>query len=405
MFQYRFKAVVLAGGRGERLKPITDCMPKSMVRIVGKPVIDYVLEGLSKLPLDEVIVVLSHKKLAKYVEEKWSRALSITIVYQKGEGIDAAILSAKDLVRSPNFILAYGDIVVNPKAYIRTLETHINSGAEASILLSPKLDVESYGVAYISENKIVSISEKPVPEKAESTLAVAGIFVLPSTFLNYVEEHGFTEALNVLAKEYTVVPSFWEDWWVDIGYPWDILKANEYVLRDLRFSHISSKATISSKAVIEGPLIIDDGAEISHYAVIKGPAYIGKNSFIGDHCLIREYTSVEENVTVGAFSEVKHSSIQPNVTVSSYNYIGDTVIGESSVLGPHTVTLNILPSGVKVSRLHPVRVKGKLLTKLGAIIGCNVYIGANSTLFAGSIIKSHEKIKPHSIIMQQRSTL
>ena len=150
MFQYRLKAVVLAGGKGERLRPLTDCVPKSMVRIVGKPVIDYVLEGLRKLPLDEVIIVLSHKKLAKYVEEKWSNIIPVTTIYQKGEGIEGAVLTAKELLGRQMFMLAYGDIVISPKAYIRTLETHINSGAEASILLSPKLDVESYGIASVS---------------------------------------------------------------------------------------------------------------------------------------------------------------------------------------------------------------------------------------------------------------
>lgn len=403
MFQYRLKAVVLAGGKGERLRPLTDCVPKSMVRIVGKPVIDYVLEGLRKLPLDEVIIVLSHKKLAKYVEEKWSNILPVTTIYQKGEGVEGAVLTAKELLGRQMFMLAYGDIVISPKAYIRTLETHINSGAEASILLSPKLDVESYGIAYVSENKILNVKEKPLPEKAESTLAIAGVFVLPPMFLDYVEEYGFTDALNILAEKITMAPCFWEDWWVDIGYPWDILKANEYVLKDLKYSQISSNAVISSKAVIEGPAIIDDDAEICHYAVIKGPVYIGKGSFIGDHCLIRRFASIEENTIVGAFSEVKYSSIQPNVTISSHSYVGDSVIGENSVIGPHTVTLNILPSGVKVSRLHPIRIRGKMVTKLGAIIGCNVYIGANNVLYAGSVVESNTRTSPHTIITHKES--
>ena len=403
MFQYRLKAVVLAGGKGERLRPLTDCVPKSMVRIVGKPVIDYVLEGLRKLPLDEVIIVLSHKKLAKYVEEKWSNIIPVTTIYQKGEGVEGAVLTAKELLGRQMFMLAYGDIVISPKAYIRTLETHINSGAEASILLSPKLDVESYGIAYVSENKILNVKEKPLPEKAESTLAIAGVFVLPPMFLDYVEEYGFTDALNILAEKITMAPCFWEDWWVDIGYPWDILKANEYVLKDLKYSQISSNAVISSKAVIEGPVIIDDDAEICHYAVIKGPVYIGKGSFIGDHCLIRRFASIEENTIVGAFSEVKYSSIQPNVTISSHSYIGDSVVGENSVIGPNTVTLNILPSGVKVSRLHPIRIRGKMVTKLGAIIGCNVYIGANNVLYAGSVVESNTRTSPHTIITHKES--
>lgn len=344
--------------------------------------------------------------LAKYVEGTWGDTLSLTIVYQHGDGINNALLSAKDLLpKDQPFILAYGDIVVKERAYIRTLETYINSGADATILVSPKLDIESYGVAYISGNRITHVKEKPSPEKAESTLAIAGIFVLPSKIFNLIEEHGFTKALNILATKYSVTSCLWGDWWIDIGYPWDILEANRNVLRNLSSTYISNKANISSKAIIEGPVYIDEYVHIDHNAIIKGPVYIGRNVFVGANSFIRKFTSIEEEAVIGAYTEIKESSLQPKVTVSSFSYIGNSIIGSNTTVGPHCTTLNVLPSGVKVSRLHPIKIKGKLLTKLGAIIGCNARIGAQTVIYAGTVIRSNELVPPQSIIANKELSL
>ncbi len=396
----RIKAIVLAGGKGERLLPLTTHIPKPLIRIVGKALIDYVLEGLSTLPLEEVIIVVSDRKVGNYVVDKWGSKLLLTVAYQSKPGIEGAILAAKEyLGRGESFVLAYGDIVVNKEAYLRTYETYLSEGSDGVIMLSPKIDVESYGISYVSEGRIYRIEEKPVPQRAKSTLAIAGIFVLPYSIFEYLETGAnFTTALNTLASTKTLTYYIWSKWWVDIGYPWDILEANKNVLSEFKGSYISNKAHVSPKAVIEGKVYIDKEAEIDHNAVIKGPVYIGKNSFIGAGAFLRKYASVEEDVIIGAYSEVKNSSIQPNVTVSSFSFIGDSIIGSNTTIGPRTITLNIVPTGVKVSRLHPLKVKNRTVSKLGAIIGCNCYIGASSVLYAGSVVESGTKLKPFSIV-------
>jgi len=396
----RIKAIVLAGGRGERLQPLTTHTPKPLIRIVGKALIDYVLEGLTTLPLEEVIVVVSDKRVSRYVIEKWGSKFLLTIAYQRKPGIEGAILVAKEFLgRNESFVLAYGDIIVDREAYLRTYETYLSKGLDGVIMLSPKIDVESYGIAYVSEEKVSKVEEKPLPQRARSTLAIAGVFVLPYTVFEYLEENlSFTEALNKLAMTKTLTYYIWSKWWVDIGYPWDILEANKNILSEFKGSYISDKAHVSSKAIVEGKVYIDNGAEIDHNAIIKGPVYIGKNSFIGAGAFVRKYASIEEEVIVGAYSEVKNSSIQPNVTISSFSFIGDSIIGSNTTIGPRTITLNIVPSGVKVSRLHPLKVKDKVVSKLGAIIGCNCYIGASSVLYAGSVVESDTKLKPFSVV-------
>ncbi len=396
----RLKAVILAGGKGERLRPLTDRIPKPLLKVVGKSIIDYVLEGLSTLPLEEVIIVVSEKEVSKYVIEKWGSKLLITIAYQKKPGIEGAILAAKEfLSKRDYFILAYGDIIVSKEAYLRTYETFVNKGSEGVIMLSPKTDVESYGIAYVSEGKVIKIEEKPSPEKIGSTLAIAGIFVLPHELFEHVEAEGnFTNALNELARRKQITHYMWNKWWIDVGYPWDILEANRNILLEFKGAYISSKAKVSSKAIIEGPVYIDDDAEIDHNAIIKGPVYVGKNSFVGANAFLREYASIEDNVLIGAYSEIKNSSIQPRTTISSFSFIGDSIVGSETTVGPRTVTLNIIPSGIKVSRLHPLRIGNRIILKLGAVIGCNCYIGASSVLFAGSVVDSNTRLKPFSVI-------
>ena len=396
----RIKAVVLAGGKGERLQPLTTHTPKPLIRIVGKALVDYVLEGLTTLPLEEVIVIVSDRKVGNYIVGKWSSKLLLTVAYQRKPGIEGAMLAAREyLGKGESFVLAYGDIVVDKEAYLRTYETYLSKGSDGVIMLSPKIDVESYGIAYVSEERISKVEEKPIPQRAKSTLAVAGIFILPYAIFEYLEtDMSFTESLNTLASTRTLTYYMWSKWWVDIGYPWDILEANKNILSELKGSYISDKAHVSSKAIVEGKVYIDDEAEVDHNAIIKGPVYIGKNSFVGAGAFVRKFASIEEEVIVGAYSEVKNSSIQPNVTISSFSFIGDSIVGSNTTIGPRTITLNIIPSGVKVSRLHPLKVKDKVVSKLGAIIGCNCYIGASSVLYAGSVVESNTRLKPFSTV-------
>jgi len=391
------KAVVLSGGTG-RMEDLIGDECKTLVSVVGRKVLDYVLDGLFKSGISDVAIVTQHRSVEKHAINEWAEKLHLDIVYQKGKGIEGAITSASELLR-PNevFLLAYGDIIIPPEAYGLLLTTYVEVASTMHCLIAPTTTPQSYGVVVIEGSKIIDFTEKPKDE-TYSTLAIAGAFILYSNIVDEIASKGLISTLKFLAGNGDLTGTVWNGLWVDVDLPWDILTALRLILGSIKTTKISSKAEISSTAIIEGPVIIEDHAVIDHKAVIKGPAYIGKNAFVGVGSFIREHTALEEGSTVGYTSEVKRSSLQPRSTVSSLSYIADSIIGERASLSVGVKTLNVLPPHVKVERIVEELARGRKLKKLGAIIGKDARVGSGTILLPGATVKPSAWIQPLSTV-------
>ena len=143
--------------------------------------------------------------------------------------------------------------------------------------------------------------------------------------------------------------------------PFDLLRFLMNVTdRVITSKYISGSSNLCDTVKIKGPVIIDDNVVIDDYVIIKGPVYIGKNCYIGDHSLIRPYTFLEEQSTIGSFCEVYATYIAPRVTVGRGSYITTSVIGESAIVKPGTVTHVELGMGIESYdiRRRPVIKKG-----------------------------------------------
>lgn len=176
---------------------------------------------------------------------------------------------------------------------------------------------------------------------------------------------------------------------LDIGKPWDLLKANE---RYLRFVKSKVEGRVDSGAHLFGPIVVEPTARVLDGAYIEGPAFIGSGSEIGPNCYIRPFTSLGKNVKVGNCCEIKNSIIMDGSKVAHLSYVGDSFIGENCNLGAGTITANIRFDRRSVE----VMVKGKLVDsgqrKLGVFLGDNVQTGINVSLMPGI------KVGPNSII-------
>ncbi|RLE72418.1 MAG: hypothetical protein DRJ37_02900 [Thermoprotei archaeon] len=375
------KGLVLAGGKGLNMRPLSQDYPKVLLKVAGKPVIDYVLEGLISAGVDDLVVVVSDERVEEHIVRKWGMYASV--VYQEGEGLEAAILSALEYFKNfKHFVLAYGDIIAPRDFYKLILDTYINAGENPILSTVPVIDVESYGIAIIEGNVIADVSHEPSKLLKKSSYALAGAYVLPTKLFDYLESnYSLPDALSLLVKEEKTFMAHWTGYWIDIGYPWDIIAANCYVLGNLKRSLISSRAKIASTAIIEGPVIIEENAVIDHNAVIKGPAYIGKGAFIGMNTFIRKYTSIEEGAVVGAFSEIKRSSFQAESSAGSYSLIVDSVLGFRAVMEPRVTVLSALAEDKRILRELPLQGIIKKKRKLG------VFMGPESRIKAGSIIQ------------------
>jgi len=393
----RYKAIVFAF-EDKDISPLNINYSKYLLRVIGKPIINYVIEGLKSIRVSEIYVLTDNRRLSKYLGEFWGEVFEENTILTSRDKLSEAIIELKDMLgRITHILIANGELIVDNSAYKFIIETHTTSGVDGVFLTVPVTDSETYTTVLLEYNLVKDVLLPP--ESTKSSIAYGGLSILPIDALDYIVEfNDLYLALKKVISKSRIVQAAWNKPWVLIKYPWDILSANKMLLSELKIKRISTNARIAPSAVIEGPVIIEDGAIIDHNAVIKGPAYIGRETLIGMGAFIREHSSIEDNAVIGAYSEIKRSSIQVHANISSWCFIGDSVVGVNASLGPKVVTLNVLPSGIKVSRLHPVRVKGRTLTKLGAIIGTGARIGACTVLYPGAYIDAGKWIKPLSIV-------
>ncbi len=397
------KALVLTGGVGKEMLPLSKYCPKTMLRIHGKYVIEYVLEGLLETGVDEFVIVTGHQgeKLEEIFADYRSRGLNIQIVNQgERKGIEGAILSAQThFSKDKPFLVAYGDIVAPPMFYHHLLNSFINTAADGAISVTLVGKSQEFGIANIDERGFIKkISPGPSAKDNDTNYIFAGASILPGEFFEILgEEEKLTKALARLLKEQRrVCASVWQDEWIDVGYGWDLLAANQDIFKGLEYARIHKSAKISTSAHISGLVLIEKGVTIDHNAKIVGPCFIGKNAYIGTNSLIRNYSCIGMNSKIGYSVEVKNSVIQPNVKIGRLSFVGDSVIGENVLIGSGVTTMNVLRD--EELQKSSQEIKGRKYHKLGAIIGPNSVIGSNSVLKPYVVIDADQVIADSSVI-------
>jgi len=402
------KGVVLAAGEGVRLLPITETRSKHMIPIAGRPIVEHIVRSLTINGVDELLVVVGHKRevLQGFLGGGGKFEAKISYKVQPDVlGTAHAIGMAEDFVGGEDFLAIYGDLFTTPRAIHRVLETYEASGKKPTLTIVPVPNPSSYGVVSVSEDKVTRIVEKPEPQEVSSNLANAGIYIfgkevfdaIKSTVKSERGELEVTDSVNTLTSkgiEFAVARIEQKDW-VDMGCPWDVLEANRLCLTALEPNILGE---VESGARLVGPVFIDREARILSGAYVEGPIYIGENCEIGPNCLIRPYTSLGKDVKIGNACEVKNSIIMDTTKIPHNSYIGDSIIGENCNFGAGTIVANLRLDDESVKMI----VKGKLVDtetkKLGVIVGDNVRTGVNVSLMPGIKIGSYSWIGPNVLV-------
>ncbi|HII67406.1 MAG TPA: NTP transferase domain-containing protein [Thermococcaceae archaeon] len=397
------KGVILAAGKGERLKPLTDDRPKIMLKVANKAIIDYLLENLYPF-VDEFIIIVRYQKekLMEYLGDEY-KGKPVTYVEQvKGEGTAKAIYSAIEYIEDKEFLAINGDIYFEQDGIKDLLQTFRKSNADAALLVKEFEDLSHFGMIKVKGDFVEEVKEKPGPVPGYANL---GIYLFKPEVFKFIEktsqsqrgEYEITDTINLMIKEgKKVAYAVYKGYWNDIGRPWDLLELNEYILKT-HLQH-SIKGIVEEGATVLPPVEIGEGTIIRNGAYIIGPVKIGKNSKIGPNCFIRPYTSIGDECHIGNAVEIKNSIIMDHSNAPHLNYVGDSIIGENSNLGAGTITANLRHDNKNIK----VEIKGKLedsgRRKLGAIIGHNVKTGINVTIYPGRKIGSNSFIGPGVIV-------
>ncbi|MFX1393074.1 MAG: bifunctional sugar-1-phosphate nucleotidylyltransferase/acetyltransferase [Promethearchaeota archaeon] len=406
------KAVILAAGEGNRLKPITSTRPKPMIPVAGKPLLEHTIVGLKAAGIKEILLIVGYKeKVIKDYFGNGNNQFNINIEYKTQEkylGTAHATGYARNFVKNEPFLMMYGDLLVSHEVFKEVLLKFNKSKKEGLISLIEVDNPQVYGIISLNSDGFVEkIIEKPSPELNMGNLANAGIYIFEPLIFDAIDktekskrdEYEFTDSMEILINQlggdivgYTIRDKFWSD----IGLPWQLLDANKYLLNQLKFK---IQANVEKNVSISGNVFVGNNTIIRSGSYIQGPCYIGENSIIGPNAVIRPYTSIGNNCHIG-MSEIKNSIILSNTYMLHFNYVGDSVVCENVNLGAGTKAANLRLDEKNIR----MNIKGQLIdsgkNKLGVIIGPNVKTGINVSIMTGKKIGENSIIGAHTIVTE-----
>ncbi len=387
------KAVLLAAGAGERLMPLTATRPKHLIKVGGKPILQFCLEAVKRAGITEAIIVTHYmgEAIRNYFDDGEKLGLKLSYVEQKeilGTGNAAEV--AKPYVDG-DFVLIYGDLLFGQDS-VKDVLAQFKKGKTAAVMAVVPVDrPENYGIIeQDTDGNVKRIVEKPAVGKAPSNLANAGIYVfsndvfekLKQTKASVRGEWELTDAITMLAEEGKTVlaAQLSKDDWFDVGRPWDLLDANNWALKRMEHKVLG---TIEQGAHLIGPVTVAESARIRSGAYIEGPAFIDEEADVGPNCYIRSGTSLGKKTRVGNGCEIKNSILMDGTHAGHLSYVGDSILGEKCNLGAGTIIANLRFDDGHIKMVVKDKIVDTGRRKLGAILGDNVKTGIKSLFMPG----------------------
>ena len=309
------KGILLHGGHGTRLRPLTHTGPKQLLPIANKPMSEYCIESMKDAGVTEIAIIIGgigSNKVREYYGDGEKFDVKITYVKQdKPLGISHAINLCRSFIGDDKFLVFLGDNIIQKNIYNFANE-FLKSDDDASILLCEVDNPSRFGIADMHEGKITKIMEKP--KDPPTNFAVTGIYFLTPKIFDIIDnlkpswrnELEITDALQILLSENNKISyHIITDYWKDTGTPEDIINANRAILENQESYFYGEKSNDSS---LIGTVLVGKGTKILGNSKIKGPVILGEN------CII-------ENVSIG-----------PNTSIGNNSKLQDCVIENSIIM-------------------------------------------------------------------------
>ena len=400
------KAVVLAAGRGERLWPLTEDIPKPLLPIANKPLLVRTLEALAGAGIRQIILVVGfrNEKIRDRLGKGETIGSEIRYVKQKTPKgtADALGTCSKELQGEDTFLVVYGDDYYET-SLPRTFLAKARRNKGIAIGTANVQDASRFGKIESERGLVTEIREKaskvgPGPVNAGIYLMDPSIFsAIRKTKRSIRGELELTDALRILISE--GVPVYAQDLasrrWIGISYPWDLLEANE---RAMESERPVAKGTVEKGVHIRGLAVLEEGSVVKSGSYLEGPVHVGKRCQIGPNAYLRPYSSLGDDVKVGAGCEIKNSIVMMNTKIPHLSYVGDSILGEGCSLGAGTITANLRFDEAQIKS----RLRGSWIDsgskKLGAVFGDGAKTGINVSIFPGVKVGRGAWIGPGAIV-------
>ena len=327
------KGLILSGGRGTRLRPLTYTSAKQLVPVANKPVLFYAIESLAEAGIRDIGIVVgdTQAEIRAAVGDGAAWGVKVTYIEQDApRGLAHAVLISEPFIGNDPFVMYLGDNLLN-KGIVRFVDEFVRERPAAQILLARVPDPQMFGVAELSDGRVIGLVEKP--KEPKSDLALVGVYMFSAAVFDAVKsikpsfrnELEITDAIQTLIdRGLEVRPHIVDGWWKDTGKLEDMLEANRLILDTIERR---VDGTVDAESRIEGKVVIEPGAIVER-SVIRGPVVVGArarlvNAFIGP------FTSIMNDAEI-LDSEIEHSIVLEGSSISNLaNRVEDSLIGKN----------------------------------------------------------------------------
>ncbi len=353
------QALILAGGEGTRLRPLTSTIPKPVVPLVGRPFISYMIEWLGRHGVDDVILGCGFMADAVRAVLGDGSELGIRLRYleePKPLGTGGALKFAEEMLDG-RFFMLNGDVLTDMDLTAQ-LEQHERTGARATLALYPVGDPSAYGLVRCHQDGSVSeFIEKPGLDEVGTNLVNAGAYILERGVLD-----GMPAAGTNLSIEREVFPTLVgrglygyeaSGYWMDIGTPDRYLRATYDILEGKVSTEVGRLLGDRGLALVDGadvegrvvaPVLVAAGCSVARRSLVGDRSVLGEGVIVGERCRV-EASVLLEGVTVGAGSTISHSIIGRGVTIGERCHVeGGVMLGEGVKIGSG----NTLAAGARI---------------------------------------------------------
>lgn len=373
------QAVVLAAGEGQRLRPFTVTKPKVMLSIADKPILQYVIEALAQNGIRDIVVVNGYRKeqILDFLGSGEQFGVKITFVTQaKQLGTAHALLQAKEVIDN-EFLVLPGDNLIE----VGTIAKFLAVPPDA-VLVKRVENASRYGVVALEKGKVITITEKP--EQAGMDVINTGIYAFSAGVLDFMEpELDIPDVINKMIAQGKPVTSYeTEDTWLDVAYPWDILRLNATLLQQIK---PAMSGTVEKSVAVTGPVSVGKATVIRSNSYLAGPVVIGKNCDIGPHVCLLPATSIGDNVVISPFTEIKNSVIGDDVSIGPGCIIEDSVIDKGCII-KERFTASSGQADIAIDHEHHV-------VNIGAMLGEACRLGGGVTAQPGVIVGNFSQVE------------
>jgi glucose-1-phosphate thymidylyltransferase len=334
------KGLILSGGKGTRLRPLTYTSAKQLVPVANKPVLFYGIEALVEAGIRDIGIVVgdTQAEIRAAVGDGSRWGARVTYIEQDApRGLAHAVLISESFIGGEPFVMYLGDNLLN-KGIVPFVQQFVAEGPAAQILLTPVPDPEMFGVAELRDGQVVRLVEKP--KQPIGNLALVGVYMFGPAIFESVKrirpsfrnELEITDAIqDLIDRGLTVTPHLVQGWWKDTGKLEDMLEANRLILETLERR---VDGTVDAESRVEGKVVIEAGAVIEQ-SVIRGPVIIGTGARIV-HAYVGPYTAIMRDVEIRD-SEIEHSIVLEGSRLHDLGTrVADSLIGKN-------VKINRLP--------------------------------------------------------------